>query len=32
MYLDYHGVKHAALYRTDYNRDYRDCGPPQIPI
>jgi hypothetical protein len=21
-----------ALYRTDYNRDYRDCGPPQIPI
>ena len=21
-----------ALYRTDYNRDYLDCGPPQIPI
>jgi hypothetical protein len=29
--MDY-GVKHTALYRTDYNRYYRDCGPPQIPI
>ena len=32
MYMDYYGVKHTALYRTDHNRDYRDCGPPQIPI
>jgi len=32
MPLDYYGLKHTCLYRTGYNRDYRNCGPAQIPI
>jgi len=32
MSLDYYGIKHTHLYRVGYNRDYRNCGPTQIPI
>jgi hypothetical protein len=32
MRLDYYGIKHTRLYRTGYNRDYRNCDPTQIPI
>jgi|GEM_PF-6758640 hypothetical protein len=32
MYLDYYGPKHAGLYRISNNRNYRNCGPAQIPV
>jgi hypothetical protein len=32
MHLDYHGFKHAGLYRTSDNRNYSNCNPTQIPI
>jgi len=32
MCLGYYGPKHACLYRISNNRNYRNCGPAQIPV
>jgi hypothetical protein len=32
MLLQNYDLKHARLYRTGYNSDYRDCGAAQISV
>jgi hypothetical protein len=32
MLLQHYGLKHAHLYHTGYNSDYRDCGAAQISV